>query len=58
MINQALKELVRLVDGGMEYPTAHERVCVAYKFTEEQGEKLTAKYDQMCDADSHARTPR
>ena len=45
--SKALQELLRLVDTGTEFPTAHEAVVAQYKLNEAQAEHLIAEFDHL-----------
>lgn len=42
---RALKELVKLVEAGLEYPEAHTRTVISLELSDAEAAQLTAAYD-------------
>ena len=45
-INRAYDEMVELVEGGMDFPDAHERVIESYKLSAALARRLVEWYDE------------
>lgn len=46
LIAGALRELIAMVDRGVEYPDAHTSVAISFRLTDEHADKLSVEYDE------------
>lgn len=46
IFSQAYKYLIEQIDSGMEFPTAHENVCIKFCLSDNLSRKLIEEYDK------------
>jgi hypothetical protein len=46
LIAAALRELIAMVDRGVEYPDAHSSAAIAWRLTDDQAAELSIEYDK------------
>lgn len=47
-VRMAKETLFNLIEKGVEYPTAHERVCLRFNLSDSEAIDLTEQYDSHC----------